>query len=151
MIEENMNFQELYIRLDALCKDCFNSQEGVSEYIRQMEKDMFEGERIVLDWENIYRELKHIRWKRNQLAHEVGALNSNIIEEDEILFVSNFYNKIINTEDPLSELRKHRQSKNQAATTKVKVSNSANTQLIITKKEPNVLSKLANKIKNFFK
>ena len=111
MIEENMNFQELYIRLDALCKDCFNSQEGVSEYIRQMEKDMFEGERIVLNWENIYRKLKHIRWKRNQLAHEVGALNSNIIEEDEILFVSNFYNKIINTEDPLSELRKHRQNK----------------------------------------
>ena len=151
MIEENMRFQELYIRLDSLCKDCFNSKEGVSEYIKQMEKDMFEGERIVLDWENIYKKLKHIRWIRNQLAHEVGALNSNMVEEDDLLFVSNFYDKIINTNDPLAKLRKNRQSKNQVLNPNTEVSKQTTTRLIIEKKEPGVLFKLLNKIKSFFK
>ena len=33
MLEQNINFQEKYKSLDNLCKDCYNSQEGVSEYI----------------------------------------------------------------------------------------------------------------------
>ena len=106
MLEQNINFQEKYKSLDNLCKDCYNSQEGVSEYIRQMEKHMLEGKRLVADWENEYSDLKHVRWIRNQLAHEVGTLNSDIVEEKDSLFLFNFYNKLINTKDALSELRK---------------------------------------------
>ncbi len=143
MIEQNINFQELYKKLDNLCKVCYNSQEGVSEYIRQMDKYMFDGKRFVQHWEIEYDSLKHVRWIRNQLAHEVGTLNSDIVEDDDILFVSNFYDKIINANDPLSKLRKSNQNKSTSQYTQ--------TRPLSTKNKPRFLSKLLNKIKNFFK
>ena len=151
MVEQNIYFQELYKRLDNLCKDCYTSQEGVSEYIRQMEKYMFDGKRLVQDWEIEYNNLKHVRWIRNQLAHEVGTLNSDIVEDDDILFVSNFYDKIINANDSLSLLRiiKSKQIKDKITKTNVTVSQDAYVQPV--KKEVGFLSKLLSKIKNFFK
>lgn len=151
MIEENIRFQELYKRLDNLCKDCYNSQEGVSEYIRQMDKYMYEGDRIIEGWETIYNDLKHVRWIRNQLAHEVGTLNSNIVENCDILFVSKFYDKIINTIDPLSLLRKYKQRKYQDSRQSINNSHPTHIQSPLVKNRSGFLSKLLSKIKKFFK
>lgn len=151
MLEQNINFQEKYKSLDNLCKDCYNSQEGVSEYIRQMDKYMLEGKRLVKDWENEYSNLKHVRWIRNQLAHEVGTLNSDIVEENDILFLSNFYNKIINANDALSVLRKIKSEQIKSKHTKVNVNATREKSVQPTKKEAGFLSKLLNKIKNFLK
>lgn len=151
MLEQNINFQEKYKSLDNLCKDCYNSQEGVSEYIRQMEKHMLEGKRLVADWENEYSDLKHVRWIRNQLAHEVGTLNSDIVEEKDSLFLFNFYNKLINTKDALSELRKIKSEQIKNKHTNDNASAIRETRVQPTKKEAGFLSKLLNKIKNFLK
>ena len=160
MVEQNIYFQELYKKLDNLCKDCYNSQEGVSEYIRQMDKYMSAGERYVEYWNIEYSNLKHIRWIRNQLAHEVGTFNSDIVKDADILFVSSFHEKVLNAEDPLSILRKIYLEQMKNANSKINVNATQKprdvnaiqeARMQPTKNEPSFLSKLLNIIKNFFK
>ncbi len=102
MIKLNVEFIEEYKRLDNLCKQCFDSKDGVTEYISQMESEWDKGIKSVNDWQSIYKKLKHVRYIRNQLAHDSGTLNSNIVEKDDLDFVKDFYNQIIKTKDPLT-------------------------------------------------
>lgn len=102
MIELNVQFQEKYKQLDVLCKDIFASKDGVSVYISEMELTNFQFRRYVYDWENIYKQLKHLRWIRNQLAHEVGAFNSDICTDFDIKWLTDFYNSVLNRTDPLA-------------------------------------------------
>ena len=44
--------------------------------------------------------MKHVRWVRNQLAHEVGAMDAGICEKEDLLFVCEFYQRILKREDP---------------------------------------------------
>ena len=106
MLTLNLEFQEEYKRLDRLCKDYLSSTEGVSEYIRQMESTPWSNRRYVFTWEDDYKQLKHIRWVRNQLAHEVGTLNSDICTADDLDWVQSFYNRIMDGSDPFTVIRK---------------------------------------------
>ena len=105
MLTLNLEFQEEYKRLDRLCKDYLSSTEGVSEYIRQMEATPWSNRLYVFNWEADYKQLKHVRWVRNQLAHEVGTLNSDICTEDDLDWVQSFYNRISNGSDPFTIIR----------------------------------------------
>ena len=105
MLTLNLEFQEEYKRLDRLCKDYLSSAEGVSEYIRQMEATPWSNRLYVFTWEDDYKQLKHVRWVRNQLAHEVGTLNSDICTEDDLDWVQSFYNRILNGSDPFTIIR----------------------------------------------
>lgn len=110
MLALNIEFQEEYKRLDRLCKDYLSSTEGVSEYIRQMETAQMRNRYRVADWDFDYKQLKHIRWLRNRLAHEVGTLDSDICTEDDLEWVKNFYGRIINGADPFSVVRKAKEA-----------------------------------------
>ena len=52
--------------------------------------------------------LKHVRWVRNKLAHDSGAYQ--ISEENDIAFVQDFYERIFYGSDPLTQLRKTKQT-----------------------------------------
>lgn len=106
MLTLNLEFQEEYKRLDRLCKDYLSNTEGISEYIRQMESTLCSDCRYVFTWEDDYKQLKHVRWVRNQLAHEVGTLNSDICTEDDLDWIQSFYNRIMNGSDPFTVIRK---------------------------------------------
>lgn len=109
-----IEFQEEYKRLDHLCKDYLRSKEGVSEYIRQMESTSWRERGYVYTWEEDYKQLKHIRWVRNQLAHEVGTLNSDICSEEDLAYVKSFYSRIMSGNDPFTLVRKAKEKqKNQ--------------------------------------
>ena len=71
-----------------------------------MEATPWSNRRYVFTWEDDYKQLKHVRWVRNQLAHEVGTLNSDICTEDDLDWVQSFYNRIINGSDPFTVIRK---------------------------------------------
>ena len=102
----DVQFQEAYKRLDALCKDCYSAEQGVSEYIRQMEKTPMFSCRNIPAWEYDLRMLKHVRYIRNELAHEVDTWGTGLCTEDDLEFVTAFHQKILGGTDPLSELRK---------------------------------------------
>lgn len=104
MIELNVKFQEKYKQLDFLCKDIFSSKDGVSKYISVMENTSPSYSRLVIGWEYIYKQLKHFRWIRNQLAHQVGAFDSDLCTDSDIQWLSDFYNSVLRRTDPLAKI-----------------------------------------------
>lgn len=106
MLTRNVAFQEEYKRLDNFCRDCLLSTEGVSEYIRQMEASAWRGAHYVSTWDVDYKQLKHFRWLRNQLAHEVGTLDADFCTEEDLALLKKFYSRMMNGEDPFSLMRK---------------------------------------------
>ncbi len=97
-----LEFQEAYKRLDKLCKDCFQSNDGVSEYIRQMEYVMKAGEANIPNWVKYYKMLKHVRHVRNRLSHDVGTLTSDVCTENDYKLVLYFYDEMMKMRDPLT-------------------------------------------------
>ena len=107
--ELNIQFQEEYKRLDSLCKDMLHSAEGVSDYLRQMESTFSYTRKLSPTWETDYKQLKHYRWVRNQLSHEVGTLNSEFCTQSDIEWITDFYQRILSTDDPLAVTRRIRE------------------------------------------
>ena len=106
----SITFQEEYKRLDKLCKDYLSSDKGVSSYIEQMESTAIQNKRYVYTWDEDYKQLKHIRWVRNKLAHEVGTLNSDFCTPEDLEWVQTFRHRIIQGTDPFSIVRKAKQA-----------------------------------------
>ena len=115
------DFFEAYKRLDKLCSEMYSCQNGVSEYIAQMDRLTYKGQYRVFSWNNDYKMLKHVRRVRNQIAHDSGSFQ--ISEPDDLDFVQEFRSRIFSGNDPLTLLRKaiesadslRRQQKKQAS------------------------------------
>ncbi|MBQ8343148.1 MAG: hypothetical protein IJY21_03465 [Clostridia bacterium] len=138
-------FQEEYKRLDRLCKETYSSANGVTEYINQMERHWYKYQRCVDEWEEDYKELKHVRWVRNQLAHEVGALEMGICTSEDLIYVKDFHQRILKSEDPLALGRKAVEEENRHKYT-IKECQRTNKQ----KENPSFIKKIFAKIKRFF-
>lgn len=94
-----MGFMSTYKHLDNLCSDMNGI--GVTGYIEDME-DSLNGKFHVPDWENDYRQLKHYRYIRNQIAHETYADEENMCSEEDEEWLDDFYDRIMNQTDPLA-------------------------------------------------
>ena len=105
MRDLNIDFMDLYKRTDRFIKDAYSSSEGVSEYIRLMEVDFTRGSINIRGWDSDYDNLKHIRWIRNQLAHEV-SYDCDICSESDYEWLEGFYKRLFSSDDPLAALRK---------------------------------------------
>lgn len=147
MIDTNVKFQEEYKRLDSLCKDLFSSKDGITKYINEMENSQFELRKIINSSDTIYKQLKHMRWVRNQLAHEVGAFESDLCNQEDIDWLIDFYNSIMNGTDPLAKLGKAERMK------KTQEKNSINENKIYmhnSKEKISIWNKIKLKIKKWF-
>ena len=105
MRDLNIDFMDLYKRTDRFIKDAYSSSQGVSEYIRLMEADFNRGSINIRGWKSDYDNLKHIRWIRNQLAHEV-SYDSDICSVIDYEWLEEFYERLFSSDDPLAALRK---------------------------------------------
>ena len=97
-------FFEEYKHLDKLCGDMYSCRNGISEYIDQMDIKSYKGSPLIPSWNSDYKMLKHIRWVRNQIAHDSGSYQ--VSEPEDLEFVRNFYDRIFSRQDPLTLLRK---------------------------------------------
>ena len=86
MRELNIDFMDLYKSVDRFLKDAYSSDTGVTNYIQNMELKFLQGRRSISSWQSDYDELKHLRWIRNQLAHDVDY-DSDICESTSFLLV----------------------------------------------------------------
>ena len=100
-----VKFFDEYKFVDNICRDMFRSNQGVTEYIKQMEVMDAEGSRSVVNWREKYKKLKHLRWLRNKIAHESGAPD---LTENDLIELQNFHNQLLKQVDPLAELWKKR-------------------------------------------
>lgn len=92
-------FFEEYKKLDNLCKDLLGSNQGVTQYVNEMEQIPFEKSKLVESWQYDYKMLKHIRWIRNNIAHNNECSGCS---KSDVKSVKDFYKKIINQKDPFS-------------------------------------------------
>jgi len=96
----NIKFQEEYKSVDKFIKDAFGTVDGVSEYIRKMERH--ERNKSDKVWKDDYYKLKHMRWIRNQLAHEV-SIDSDICEREDLEWLCNFHARLKKGDDSLAK------------------------------------------------
>lgn len=160
MLELNVGFQEEYKRVDSLCRDIFCSGDGISQYIRQMEAVSCQGYRLLSNWEYDYKQLKHMRWLRNQLAHEVGTLDSDLCTKDDIAWVENFHKKILEGNDPLAVvgrvMRQQKKAQNNSVTEKATCrqktfnANNINRAVGKTSQKNSIWENIVRKIKSVF-
>lgn len=151
--QKNMEFQEEYKRLDKMCRECYSSAEGVTEYIRMMENEQSYLRRYITSWEEDYKMLKHVRWVRNQLSHEIGAFYSNTCKQQDLDFVVSFYDKIMHCNDPLAQIRKLKEGTRKRQSQKHNVSASEYVQQeseAIKKDKKSIFVKFVEKIKKTF-
>ncbi|MBQ9544288.1 MAG: hypothetical protein IJV00_04090, partial [Clostridia bacterium] len=99
-----------YQKAIRVCLSYYASQNGISEYIANMEQKNNEGRNRVTSWYTDLKMLKHVRWARNQIAHVSGSYP--ISEPEDLKFVRDFYSRILSGNDPLTQLRKKSESEN---------------------------------------
>ncbi|MBO4420019.1 MAG: hypothetical protein J5789_09390 [Oscillospiraceae bacterium] len=104
MRDLNIDFLDLYKRVDRFIRDAYASSEGVSEYLRQMEHNAFKGRILVSTWATDYNQLKRLRGIRNQLSHEVGY-DADLCEEADVHWLEDFRSRLYAAGDPLAVLR----------------------------------------------
>ena len=100
-----MAFMEAYKRLDNLCKDLFPSDVGITEYIKSMER-CSHYTLYIDNWRNDYFALKHYRYIRNKIVHENDVTEDELCTADDVIWINNFYQRILNQTDPLALYRK---------------------------------------------
>jgi hypothetical protein len=96
-----MGFIESYKRLDNLCKDLFKSETGVTTYINNMEY-LTNARYQIGNWDSDYKQLKHFRYIRNQIVHENNVTEGNICNKNDILWIEQFHQRILQRTDPLA-------------------------------------------------
>lgn len=101
-------FFEEYKRTDALCRELLAAERGVSEYIEQMQAAEAEGKQRVPGWQDDFYALKHLRWLRNQIAHEPGGADCS---DADLAQLRSFHQRVLAREDPLALLRQARGSR----------------------------------------
>lgn len=141
MRELNIEFQEQYKQLDKLCREMYPSGEGVSAYIQEMECTPCNEQIIVDNWDAVYKQVKHLRWMRNNLAHEI-SIDTDFCTQSDIDWVKQFYDSILNGTDPLARI--------QIAKQQTKTKKPTPTIAAEEKQCKSLWNRIASKIKNWF-
>ncbi len=100
-----MSFIESYKHLEKICGEILNDDRRVSAYIDEMINTP-RGAFYVLSWNEDLKKLKHYRWVRNRIAHEPGCNEENMCDPSDVLWLDDFYSRIMNQTDPLALYRK---------------------------------------------
>lgn len=103
MLELDMELLDEFKWVDAICRDMFTSQHGVSEYINRMEQTSPHMQCSIPSWDNDYRMLKRICWLRNQVAHTVAVTDCTV---GDVEYLRNFHDRLLVQQDPLAILEK---------------------------------------------
>lgn len=96
-----MGFIDSYKHLEKLCGEVLNDERRVSGYIDEM-LNTSRGSYLVRGWDADLKQLKHYRWVRNQIVHEPGCSETNMCDHEDVLWLDNFYSRIMNQTDPLA-------------------------------------------------
>ena len=105
----DMTFFEEFKRLESVCNDMFSCKSGVTEYINRMEQSAGRGRIVVANWDADYKALKHLRWLRNQIAHDADV--AGLCRQEELTQLRRFYKRVLSRQDPLSMLSRAAKSK----------------------------------------
>jgi len=113
MIDIEIELIEEFKQLEALINDCYSCDgHGVSRYIDEMESTVG-GQFSAPSWKDDYYKLKHCRWLRNNILHESNEYYE--VTEEDINFLANFRNRIMEQTDPLALVYKRKRKKDESS------------------------------------
>ncbi len=107
--ELNARLVEEFGKLERLCSQIYSEKHGVTCYIEDMEHTYNDSIHIA-NWKRDLRRLKEIRHKRNNLSHGEVPFSAPCADQDDIDFVTNFRDRILNSSDSLSQYRRFSKS-----------------------------------------
>lgn len=93
-----------YKYVEKICKDIYGDK-AVSAYIETMENTADREKAFVENWNDYYKKLKHLRWLRNQIAHENDSYE---VTRQDIEDINQFHSDLLKQQDPLALLCKKR-------------------------------------------
>lgn len=99
-------FYNEYTRLDELCRTMYDTEQGVTTYIEMMSTVFPRYSGRIQFWHEDFRQLKHMRHIRNELAHTVDAFDTDVCTQEDLQWVTAFYRRILDRDDPLAQLRR---------------------------------------------
>ena len=91
---------EEYKYVDAICRDMLGAEKGVTAYIEQLDKTPVTVRYWITEWNDEYRQLKHIRWLRNQIAHSTEYVECT---QSDLDWLKGFHNRLLTQQDLLAK------------------------------------------------
>ena len=116
---------EEYKCVDSICRDMLSAEKGVTAYIEQMEATPSAIRYKIAGWDDDYRKLKHIRWLRNQIAHDTGYVQCT---PSDVAWLKAFHNRLLTQHDPLADVYRITREKQNC----VKAQTAKSTQVMIS-------------------
>ncbi len=106
MDNNNMMFFEEYTKTEKICSEIFNEKNGVTSYIEEMGKVSSSVSGKISLWDDDLKRLKDYRHLRNMLAHGEISFDSSFCDEEDVKWIKDFRESIMNCTDPLAKVRK---------------------------------------------
>lgn len=100
----NLNFFENYKKLEKICNEILSVNNGVTQYINEMENISSSKYHSIPNWNSDLSSLKRLRHLRNQMAHNEGAFSENLCTINDVEWIINFRSRILKQTDPLALL-----------------------------------------------
>ena len=91
---------EEYKYVDKICRDMLGAEKGVTAYIEQLDETPGTVRYWITEWNDEYKQLKHIRWLRNQIAHSTGSVECSQADVD---WLKGFHNRLLTQQDLLAK------------------------------------------------
>ena len=91
---------EEYKYVDAICRDMLGAEKGVTAYIEQLDETPVTVRYWITEWNDEYRQLKHIRWLRNQIVHSTGSVECT---QSDLEWLKGFHNRLLTQQDLLAK------------------------------------------------
>ncbi|MBR6794373.1 MAG: hypothetical protein IKM48_08485 [Clostridia bacterium] len=98
---------EYFGELEQLCNQIYQQSHGVTVYIEEMMELKDRGAQVVRYWDYYLKRLKEVRHKRNKLSHGEVSFGEAWAEKEDLDFLSEFKEKLLDQTDPIALYRKH--------------------------------------------
>lgn len=96
-----MGFIDSYKHVEKICGEMLGEERPVAAYIDEMNK-LPDGARYVSTWDSDLKQLKHYKWMRNQIVHNINCTEQNMCTPADENWLNEFYMRIMNQTDPLA-------------------------------------------------
>ena len=103
MDAKQIELLEEYKYVDAICRDMLGAEKGVTAYIEQLDETPMTVRYWITEWNDEYRQLKHIRWLRNQIAHSTEYVECT---QSDLDWLKGFHNRLLTQQDLLAKARR---------------------------------------------
>lgn len=102
---------EYFGELEQLCNQIYQQSHGVTVYIEEMMELRDHGAQIVRYWDDDLKRLKGVRHKRNKLSHGEISFGEPWAEKEDLEFLREFRERLLDQTDPIALYRKHLKAK----------------------------------------